>query len=113
VFTVFGENLGPAQSPPLSFPLSSTLGGVSIGVTQSGATTQAFPIFVSAGQINAVMPSTVNAGLATLRLTYQANKKQRDHSPDRRLSSWRLRSLQRWLRPWDRPELRGGEQSTD
>ncbi len=74
MFTVFGENLGPAQSPPLSFPLSSTLGGVSIGVTQSGATTQAFPIFVSAGQINAVMPSTVNAGLATLRLTYQANK---------------------------------------
>jgi uncharacterized protein (TIGR03437 family) len=74
VFTVFGENLGPAQSPALSFPLSSTLGGVSIGVTQSGTTTQAFPIFVSAGQINAVMPSTVSAGLATLRLTYQANK---------------------------------------
>src|SRR5271156_500670 len=63
IFTVFGENLGPAQSPSLSFPLSSTLGGVSIGVTQSGATTQAFPIFVSAGQINAVMPSTVKAGL--------------------------------------------------
>src|ERR1700733_6954989 len=74
VFTVFGENLGPAQSPALSFPLSSTLGGVSVGVTQSGATTQAFPIFVSAGQINAVMPSTVSAGLATLRLTYQSNK---------------------------------------
>lgn len=74
VFTVFGENLGPAQSPALSFPLSSTLGGVSIGVTQNGATTQAFPIFVSAGQINAVMPSTVSAGLATLRVTYQANK---------------------------------------
>src|ERR1017187_1051666 len=30
VFTVFGENLGPAQSPALSFPLSATLGGVSI-----------------------------------------------------------------------------------
>jgi uncharacterized protein (TIGR03437 family) len=74
VFTVFGEKLGPAQSPALSFPLSATLGGVSIGVTQSGVTTQAYPIFVSASQINAVMPSTVTAGLATLRLTYLTNK---------------------------------------
>ncbi len=74
VFTVFGEKLGPAQSPDLSFPLSSTLGGVSISVTQSGVIAQAFPIFVSAGQINAVMPSTVTAGLATLRVTYQANR---------------------------------------
>ena len=36
VFTVFGENLGPAQSPALAFPLSMTLGGVSIRVTESG-----------------------------------------------------------------------------
>jgi uncharacterized protein (TIGR03437 family) len=74
VFTAFGENLGPAQSPGLSFPLLSTLGGVSISVTQSGVVTQAFPIYVSAGQINAVMPSTVTAGLATLRLTYQSKR---------------------------------------
>jgi len=74
IFTVFGENLGPAQSPALSFPLSTTLAGVSLGVTQSGVTTQVFPIFVSPGQINAVMPSTVTAGLATLRLTYQSNR---------------------------------------
>src|SRR5450432_2602237 len=74
VFTVFGEKLGPAQSPALSFPLSSTLGGVSLGVTQHGITTQAYPIFVSASQINAVMPSAVTAGLATLRLTYLTNK---------------------------------------
>ncbi len=74
VFTVFGENLGPANSPALSFPLSSTLGGVSISVTRSGVVTQAFPIYVSAGQINAVMPSTVTGGLATLRLTYQSKK---------------------------------------
>ena len=74
VFTVFGENLGPSQSPALSFPLSATLGGVSVAVTQNGVATQAFPIFVSATQINAVMPSAVTAGLATLRLTYQSNK---------------------------------------
>jgi uncharacterized protein (TIGR03437 family) len=74
VFTVFGENLGPAQSPSLAFPLSATLGGVSISVTQSGVVTQAFPIYVSAGQINAILPSTVTAGLAILRLTYQSKK---------------------------------------
>lgn len=75
VFAVFGENLGPAQSPPLSsFPLSTTLGGVSVSLTQSGVTTQAYPIFVSPGQLNAIMPSTMTAGLATLRVTYQSNQ---------------------------------------
>lgn len=74
LFTVFGENLGPAQSPPLAFPLSTTLGGVALTVTQSGVTTSAYPIFVSPGQINAIMPSTVKGGLATLRLTYNSNK---------------------------------------
>jgi uncharacterized protein (TIGR03437 family) len=74
VFTAFGENLGPAKSPALSFPLSSTLAGVSISVTQNGVVTQAFPIFVSPAQINAVMPSTVAAGPATLRLTYLGNR---------------------------------------
>ncbi|MGH9612499.1 MAG: hypothetical protein ACRD4P_05405, partial [Bryobacteraceae bacterium] len=67
IFTIFGENLGPVQSPALSFPLSSTLVGVSISVTQNGAATHAFTLFVSAGQVKAVMPSTVTAGLATLR----------------------------------------------
>jgi len=74
VFTVFGEHLGPAQSPALSFPLSSTLGGVSLSVTQGGVTTRTFPIFISAGQVNAIMPSTVATGLATLRLFYQGVK---------------------------------------
>jgi uncharacterized protein (TIGR03437 family) len=71
VFTVYGENLGPAQYQTASAPLATTFGGVSLSVTQIGAVTQAFPLFVSAGQINAVMPSSVTAGLATLRLTYQ------------------------------------------
>jgi uncharacterized protein (TIGR03437 family) len=74
IFTVFGENLGPQKSPGLTFPLSHTLGGVSISVTQNGVVTQTYPIFVAPTQINAVMPSTVTAGLATLRLTYQSLK---------------------------------------
>jgi len=31
-FSIFGANLGPATFPPLQFPLSTTLAGVSISV---------------------------------------------------------------------------------
>ncbi len=75
VFSVFGENLGPTTPQTVSaFPLEATFGGVSLSVTQKGATTQAFPIFVSPTQINVIMPSTVAEGLATLRLTYLTRK---------------------------------------
>jgi uncharacterized protein (TIGR03437 family) len=72
VFTVSGENLGPAPSQSVSsYPLLPQLAGVSLSITQNGVATQAFPISVSATQIYAVMPSAVTAGLATLRLTNQ------------------------------------------
>src|SRR5262249_17870379 len=47
---------------------------VSISVTQKGVVTAALPISVSARQVYALMPSSVKAGLATLRLTYQATR---------------------------------------
>src|SRR5579859_827243 len=72
IFTISGENLGPAQSQTVSsFPLATTFGGVSLSVTQGGVATQAYPLTISATKIYAVMPSSVTAGLATLRLTYQ------------------------------------------
>ncbi len=75
VFTIFGENLGPAQFQTVSaFPLQPVFGEVSLSVTQNGAAAAAIPIFVSAAQVNAIMPSTVKAGLATLRLTYQTRR---------------------------------------
>ncbi len=75
VFAIFGEKLGPAQFQQVSaFPFGTALGGVSISVTQSGVVTPVYPLFVAAGQINALMPSSVTAGLATLRLTYQGVK---------------------------------------
>jgi hypothetical protein len=43
-------------------------------VTQKGVATAVFPIAVSAAQVYALMPSSVTAGLATLRLTYQNAK---------------------------------------
>ncbi|MEP7353936.1 MAG: hypothetical protein ABI824_11955, partial [Acidobacteriota bacterium] len=75
IFTTFGENLGPAQGQQVNtFPLQTTFANVSMTVTQGTTTTAAIPIYVSATQINAVMPSTVTAGLATLRVTYQTRK---------------------------------------
>jgi uncharacterized protein (TIGR03437 family) len=72
VFAVSGESLGPAQAQSVSaYPLRTQLAGVSISVTQKGVTTAALPISASAGQVFAVMPSSVTAGLATLRLVYQ------------------------------------------
>jgi hypothetical protein len=72
IFTIFGENLGPAAGQSVtSFPLGTSFQGVSISVTQNGVTTQAYPIFVSASQANVVMPSSVTAGPATVRAFYQ------------------------------------------
>ena len=75
VFTIFGENLGPAQFQTVSaFPLLPVFGEVAISVTQKGVVTPAIPIFISTAQINAIMPSSIKAGLATLRLTYQGRR---------------------------------------
>jgi uncharacterized protein (TIGR03437 family) len=70
VFSAFGSNLGPAQSPSLAFPLQTTLGGVSLTVLAGGQSYNAIPLFVSPGQINAVLPSAVPAGSATLTVNY-------------------------------------------
>ncbi|HTB11569.1 MAG TPA: hypothetical protein VK752_08360 [Bryobacteraceae bacterium] len=69
-FSIFGSNLGPATSPTLAFPLATTLAGVSISVTQGATTVAAIPVFLSPGQINAIMPSNTPLGQASLRVTY-------------------------------------------
>jgi uncharacterized protein (TIGR03437 family) len=71
IFSIFGRNLGPAQSPPLTgFPLQTALGGVSIEVCQNANCVAAIPLFVTPGQINAVMPSNAPLGAVSLRVTY-------------------------------------------
>jgi uncharacterized protein (TIGR03437 family) len=70
VFSIFGKSLGPAVDPPLSFPLGTTLGGVSIQVSQGSVTANVIPLVVSPGQINALMPSNAPLGAASLRLTF-------------------------------------------
>ena len=86
VFSIFGAGLGPASSPPLtSFPLSTTLGGVSIKVSQGGTSVSAIPLFVSPGQINAIMPSNAPLGLDSVQVTF--NGKPGNSSPVRVVAS--------------------------
>ena len=71
IFTIFGSNLGPAQSvQSSSYPLQTQLGGVSISVTQGSNTLAAIPIFVTASQVSAIMPSTAAVGQAIVTLSY-------------------------------------------
>ncbi|HEX4595103.1 MAG TPA: hypothetical protein VH157_12550 [Bryobacteraceae bacterium] len=72
IFTMFGSNIGPASSPPLSYPLQTNLGGVSIKVTSGGTVVDVIPIFVSPGQINAILPSSTPVGAGTLTVTYNS-----------------------------------------
>src|ERR1700736_4376131 len=69
IFTMFGRNLGPDSSPPLAFPLSNTLGGISIKVIQGATSVNAIPLFVSPGQINAIMPSNAPLGMVSIQVT--------------------------------------------
>ena len=71
MFAIFGAGLGPASSPPLtSFPLSTTLGGVSITVTQGATTVNAIPLYVSPAQVNAIMPSNAPLGKVSVSVTF-------------------------------------------
>jgi uncharacterized protein (TIGR03437 family) len=70
VFTIFGRGLGPSSSPSLSFPLSNNLGGVTVQVLQGSSAVNAIPVFVSDGQINAIMPSNAPLGANSLRVSY-------------------------------------------
>jgi uncharacterized protein (TIGR03437 family) len=69
IFTVFGSNLGPAKAVgPKGFPLQTTLAGVSLNVIQGTTTVSAIPLYVSATQINAIMPSNAPLGAASLQV---------------------------------------------
>jgi uncharacterized protein (TIGR03437 family) len=71
MFSIFGSNMGPVTlSQVSSFPLSTTLAGVSIKVTQGNISVDAFPVVVTASQINAIMPSNAPLGRVSIRVTY-------------------------------------------
>lgn len=69
LFTIYGRNLGPAAGVSASaYPLQTTLSGVSITATSGSVTVNVLPVFVSAGQINALMPSNAPLGALSLRV---------------------------------------------
>ena len=71
VFSIFGSGIGPAALVQVSsFPLQTTLAGVSVKVTQGSTTVNALPIFVLAGQVDAIMPSNAPLGQVSVRVTY-------------------------------------------
>jgi len=72
VFAIFGTGLGPAVGVQVSaYPLATSLAGVSITVLQpGGAMVAAIPLYVSATQINAVMPSDAPLGSDTITVTF-------------------------------------------
>jgi uncharacterized protein (TIGR03437 family) len=74
IFSIFGTNLGPAASPPLAFPLATTLGGVAITVTQGTTSVNAIPLYVSPRQINALMPSNTPLGPVSVQVSLNGTR---------------------------------------
>ena len=69
--SIFGTALGPQQGiSQTSFPLTNSFSGVSITVTQGSTTVNAIPVYVSAGQINAIMPSNAPLGWSSMVVSY-------------------------------------------
>ena len=86
IFSVFGAHLGPVKPVTASsFPLGTALGNVSINVIQGSTTVNAIPVYVSASQINAIMPS--NAPLGAVSLQVVSSNARGNLSPARVASS--------------------------
>jgi uncharacterized protein (TIGR03437 family) len=70
IFSIFGQNLGPTMPVKVSaFPLQPALAGVSVKVTQGAKSVDALPLVVTAGQINAIMPSNAPLGQVSITVT--------------------------------------------
>ena len=73
IFSIFGTALGPAATAQqTSFPLVTTLSGVSVKVTSGTTKLDAIPVFVSPGLINAIMPSNTPSGRVSVQVTFNA-----------------------------------------
>jgi uncharacterized protein (TIGR03437 family) len=74
LFSIFGSGLGPVTGvQAAAFPLGTVLGGVGVSITQGSTAVDALPLYVSAGQINAVMPSNAPLGDVQITVTYNGN----------------------------------------
>jgi uncharacterized protein (TIGR03437 family) len=70
VFSISGQNLGPAGlAQPSSPPFATALSGVSIRITQGNTTVDSIPVSAIANNITAIMPSNAPLGLASVQVT--------------------------------------------
>lgn len=75
IFSVFGANLGPTTGVSVTaFPLGTALGGTTISIVQGNTTVAAIPVYASATQINAIMPSNAPLGMASIQVSYNSRK---------------------------------------
>ncbi len=71
MFSIFGRNLGPASGQQVAaFPLQATFAGVSVELTQGTTSLNAIPAYVSASQLNVILPSNTPLGAVSLRVIY-------------------------------------------
>ncbi len=72
IFSIFGSEIGPGESAVQSgFPLSETLGAVSIEIASPGGERVAvILLFVSSSQVNAIMPSDAPLGAALMTIRF-------------------------------------------
>jgi uncharacterized protein (TIGR03437 family) len=71
MFSIFGRNLGPASAQQVSaFPLQATFAGVSVELSQGSTKVNALPVYVSATQLNVILPSSTPVGAVSLRVLY-------------------------------------------
>jgi uncharacterized protein (TIGR03437 family) len=72
IFTILGSGLGPARPvQATSLPLGISLAGVSVRVFQGTKVVSALPVYVSASQIHAIMPSNAPLGRVSVHISTQ------------------------------------------
>ncbi|MCX6612865.1 MAG: BACON domain-containing carbohydrate-binding protein [Acidobacteria bacterium] len=70
-FSIYGGDLGPDQfAKAAAYPLPTSLGGVSIVIATANERSDAYLVFASKGQINAVVPSNIPLGDAQVIVSY-------------------------------------------
>jgi uncharacterized protein (TIGR03437 family) len=70
-FTIYGSNLGPPTPQQVyQFPIPDNMGGVTVTVTQGSTIKKAYMFYVSATQVNGIMPSDAPLGNVQIAVNY-------------------------------------------
>ncbi len=70
-FSIFGSDLGPAEpQSQMSYPLPTTLGDVTVSIRSGGDSVSAYVVYVSATQINGILPSNAPTGAVEMIVSH-------------------------------------------